>query len=152
MDVTLINPWVLDFNKYIQNAVDQIRKDDYLKKIIAQLKLEMFNDNTHDWSPLRPSTIKRKKYLADEGLIPVANIEKINVRTGKLKSAFTNSTKVIVDSDFGIYFEYDDDISDKVMNARELGRDPEEFTEEEFAFILEYVANALSNKISEKYG
>ena len=146
-----IELWVAEFNKYLPKAIEQIRNDDYLKKFIAQLKLDMFNENSHDWEPLKKSTIRRKKYLADTGEIDSENITKINVRTGKMKSALTNAAKVSIDDGFNISFQYDNKIAAKVNKAQELGRDPLEFTEDEFALIIEYVANQLFNKILKKY-
>lgn len=152
MEIDIIKRWSFNFDMYLRKAIEAMRKDDYLKKIIAQIKLDMFNDNTHNWEPLKESTIKRKKYLANLGQIPEENIDKINVRTGDMKSAFSNAAKVKIDSDFNVSFQYDANIARKVELAKNLNRNPDEFTDEEFLVIIEYVANELCAKLKERYG
>ncbi|MBP9741934.1 MAG: hypothetical protein KBD37_01100 [Burkholderiales bacterium] len=65
----------------VNNNKDQIINE------IANQKRIMFDDNSHEWSPLLPQTVKRKKREKDLFRTP----ESINIRKGGLFKAFTNS-------------------------------------------------------------
>lgn len=140
--------WINDFNNNIYLIVDQIYKDQSLKELIANIKKATFWENTHNWTPLKPNTVKRKKYVKNLA----GNPEDINIRTGDLANAFSSAVNVDISSDFKVSFTLTGTQADKLATVQQYGRDPEEITDQEYEEIVNYVVNTLVQKLQDKYG
>lgn len=147
----MLEEWVNQFNQFIEELVNTLYQDPELKRLIAQIKRNMFENNTHNWSPLKPKTISNKKSLAKSGFVSAGDIEKPNVRTRDLVNAFSDAANIEIGEDFSISYNLTGTQKKKVDNVKKYGRDPEEITDEEFTAIIEYLVNQIVAKINEKY-
>lgn len=152
MDAALLDTWINDFNLFIDGIVKSLYQDQKLKQIIAKIKKDMFENNTHNWSSLKESTINKKRNMARLGYISESDVEKPNIRTRDLVSAFSNAVNIEISQDLEISYNLNSEQRTKVKNVQQFGRDPEEFTEAEFQAIVEYIiSDVLVVKIKEKY-
>lgn len=147
----MLEEWINQFNVFIENLVKTLYTDQNLKKLIAQIKRNMFENNTHNWSALTPKTISNKKSLSKRGLVSASDIEKPNVRTRDLLDAFSDAANININEDFTISYSLTGTQQKKVKTIQEYGRDPEEITDDELNTIIEYIVNQIIAKINEKY-
>lgn len=128
--------------------VENIHADNELKQIIAKIKHDMFWQNTHGWSGLKDSTIKRKKSMHD---LLAASPESINIRTGDLVDAFSNSVNIDLKSDFKVAYKLSSFQEKKVQTVAEYGRPVTEITDAEYQEVVNFVINNIARKLKEQY-